>query len=78
VGITAGSREIPGRKGLRQETSISYNDDDDDDDDNNNNNSIIKITIINRTRTRTTTTKTAKDIATYEIGVQLMLHNVGP
>ena len=30
VGITAGSREVPGRKGLWQETSISYN--------NNNNN----------------------------------------
>jgi len=41
VGITAGSREVPGRKGLWQEISISYNDndnDDDDDDDNNNNN----------------------------------------
>ena len=45
VGITAGSREVPGRKGLWQETSISYNDDDgddddddNDDDDNNNNN----------------------------------------
>jgi hypothetical protein len=25
VGITAGSRELPGRKGLWQETSISYN-----------------------------------------------------
>ena len=25
VGITAGSREVPGRKGLWQETSISYN-----------------------------------------------------
>ena len=31
VGITAGSREVPGRKGLWQETSISYN-------NNNNNN----------------------------------------
>jgi hypothetical protein len=44
VGFTAGSREVPGRKDLWQETSISYDDDDDgdgyddDDDDNNNNN----------------------------------------
>jgi hypothetical protein len=30
VGITAGSKEVPGRKGLYQETSMSYN--------NNNNN----------------------------------------
>jgi len=43
VGITAGSREVPGRKGLWQDTSISYDDDDDDDDvvdDNNKNNEI--------------------------------------
>ena len=36
TGITAGSREVPGRKGLWQETSISYN--------NNNNNNKVKIT----------------------------------
>jgi hypothetical protein len=44
VGFTAGSREVPGRKGLWQETSISYNnnnnnnDDDDDGDDDDDNN----------------------------------------
>ena len=36
VGITAGSGEEPGRKGLWQETSISYNNNNDDDNDNNN------------------------------------------
>jgi len=36
VGITAGSREVPGRKGLRQETSILYN----------NNNNKVKIIVI--------------------------------
>jgi len=36
VGITAGSREVPGRKGLRQETSISYNN-----NNNNNNNNLL-------------------------------------
>ena len=35
VGITAGSREVPGRKGLWQETSISFN--------NNNNNNIYQL-----------------------------------
>jgi hypothetical protein len=35
VGITAGSREVPGRKGLLQETSISNNN-----NNNNNNNNI--------------------------------------
>jgi hypothetical protein len=33
VGVTAGSREVPGRKPV-----IRYDDDDDDDDNNNNNN----------------------------------------
>jgi hypothetical protein len=47
VGITAGSREVPGRKRLWHERSISYNnnddgDDDDDDDNNNNNNNNTK------------------------------------
>jgi len=32
VGITAGSREVPGRKDLWQETSTTTHDDDDDDD----------------------------------------------
>ena len=36
VGITAGSREVPGRKGLWQETSISNN----NNSNNNNNNNI--------------------------------------
>jgi len=36
VGITAGSREVPGRKGLWQETSISYNN-----NNNNNNNNFV-------------------------------------
>jgi hypothetical protein len=35
VGVTAGSREVPGRKPV---TRDNYDDDDDDDDDNNNNN----------------------------------------
>jgi len=37
VGITAGSREVPGRKGLGQETSISYN----NNNNNNNNNKVM-------------------------------------
>ena len=40
-GITAGSREVPGRKCLWQETSISYNNDDDDDNNNNNNVTVL-------------------------------------
>jgi len=32
VGITAGSREVPGRKDLWQETSISNNNNDNDKD----------------------------------------------
>jgi hypothetical protein len=35
LGITCGSREVPGRKGLGQETNDGDDDDDDDDDDNN-------------------------------------------
>jgi len=39
VGIGIGTRgEVPGRKGLRQETYNDEDDDDDDDDDDDNNN----------------------------------------
>jgi hypothetical protein len=38
VGITAGSREVPGRSGLWQETSISNN----NNNNNNNNNGTFK------------------------------------
>ena len=44
VGITAGSREVPGRKGLWQETSISYN------NNNNNKPATLKITGCNFSR----------------------------
>jgi len=37
VGITAGSREVPGRKGLGQQTSLSYNN-----NNNNNNNKRLR------------------------------------
>ena len=36
VGITAGSREVPGRKGMWQETDVSNNN-----NNNNNNNKVI-------------------------------------
>jgi hypothetical protein len=42
VGFTAGSREVPGRKGLWQKKSISYN----NNNNNNNNNTLLKHTII--------------------------------
>jgi len=42
VGITAGSREVPARKGLLQETSILNNDDDNNNNNNNNNNKQTK------------------------------------
>jgi hypothetical protein len=38
VGVSAGSREVPGRKPVTRDNN--NNNDDDDDDDNNNNNNI--------------------------------------
>jgi hypothetical protein len=38
VGVTAGSREIPGRKPAKRDNNDDDDDDDDDDDNNNNNN----------------------------------------
>jgi hypothetical protein len=37
VGVTAGSREVPGRKPVTRDN----NNNDDDDDDNNNNNNVV-------------------------------------
>jgi len=50
VGITAGSREVPGRKGLWKKTSISYN----NNNNNNNNNNLIHARTIGLKFTFTT------------------------
>jgi hypothetical protein len=45
MGFTAGSREVPGRKGLLQETSITYynNNNNNSNNNNNNNNNNFKL-----------------------------------
>jgi hypothetical protein len=37
VGVTAGSREVPGRKPVTRDNDVDDDDEDDDDDNNNNN-----------------------------------------
>jgi hypothetical protein len=44
VGVTAGSREVPGRKPVTRDND-NDDDDDDDDDNNNNNNNFVYVLI---------------------------------